>query len=839
MQEKCSTLQDGVRTNETSHFAQIAAAERELGNLSTALQMLQTRADALTAFASRVGARLQTVDAQRQRAQHAAQSLQHLAAFARSQDLSTLPDVYNDDERMEEAAKLAVQLSTAVEKALNSNTNNTNSTTTKEAEKGNSTTPPRASPPRRRGPPPPGTLDAAAEQLELYRNVLDNRVVSRFDTAAASQDFTVMATCARMMATSGPHGDSLLISRYISTRPMFAEDSPFSPSAFPQKTAAVLAAAAATTPPPQTTTTTTTTTNSAYSSPQKPPLSPSKTPANTTNNNNANNANASGLFTPPPPTTTLSKTASTTTTPTTHAHHAAAAMRALTELFAGLSTTLREEAVVIEQVFPTPPTAVAALTERIFEEIIQNALEYALAPPEEDATLEELRAHLTLLTEAYRKTVALAEEAVSLAGPSAGLVAEELADAACGAALGDYMALELAWLGGLGRLKLQNKVHRTLQNRELILDFLSMNEEAVKRCTEIMPKHAVPAAVRFFFYPSTTSTGTTGTTTTATTTAEDLNLTMLEACLLGQVAAHVLLGLRDASERCVLRLTGPFRFDPGANRDAAARGDAAVSIGTLLQSIFEAGEVAVLLKRHYDEFISPFVAPAPTEAAACADGVAMLVAALDQRTSSALEKMMTQLFRRIAATMVAEQLKTDFKPASSGGGGGGGGASSFLSSTTTIDILTDACLSAVALLKAFGEQASAHLHGTNYSSFLAAFARRTVSVVESHALKFTFSPEGALRWRRDLVEFGECMKGLGARSAVAAFDDLYTLAGLLIVPPESLPGLLDAVGHLERWRVKSVVERRADWRSAKIGKKSIAVALFSSGSSSASLSADA
>jgi hypothetical protein len=45
-----------------------------------------------------------------------------------------------------------------------------------------------------------GTLENAAEQLELYRNVLDNRVVSRFDAALGRQDLAAMADCARTMA---------------------------------------------------------------------------------------------------------------------------------------------------------------------------------------------------------------------------------------------------------------------------------------------------------------------------------------------------------------------------------------------------------------------------------------------------------------------------------------------------------------------------------------------------------------------------------------------------------------------------------------------------------------
>ena len=44
-----------------------------------------------------------------------------------------------------------------------------------------------------------GTLDYAVQQLEGYRNELENRVVSRFDKAESRRDLADMAECARIM----------------------------------------------------------------------------------------------------------------------------------------------------------------------------------------------------------------------------------------------------------------------------------------------------------------------------------------------------------------------------------------------------------------------------------------------------------------------------------------------------------------------------------------------------------------------------------------------------------------------------------------------------------------
>ena len=65
-----------------------------------------------------------------------------------------------------------------------------------------------------------GSIEHGLEQLELYRNLLDNRVVSRFDAALGRLDLGTMAECAAIMAQF-PRGEAVLIQRYISTRPIF------------------------------------------------------------------------------------------------------------------------------------------------------------------------------------------------------------------------------------------------------------------------------------------------------------------------------------------------------------------------------------------------------------------------------------------------------------------------------------------------------------------------------------------------------------------------------------------------------------------------------------------
>lgn len=47
------------------------------------------------------------------------------------------------------------------------------------------------------------------------------------------------------------------------------------------------------------------------------------------------------------------------------------AMRTLSTLYKGMLTTVKEEAVVMEQVFPSPDTAMQMLVQRVFEQRVQ------------------------------------------------------------------------------------------------------------------------------------------------------------------------------------------------------------------------------------------------------------------------------------------------------------------------------------------------------------------------------------------------------------------------------------------------------------------------------------
>lgn len=349
-----------------------------------------------------------------------------------------------------------------------------------------------------------GSIEAAVEQLELYRNVLDNRVVSRFDAALSRQDMPAMADCARIMAEFS-RGESILVQRYISTRPMFTNLRELQYAAQQQQQQAAAAAAAA-----------------------------------------GEAGGGSGGA------------------EAAEAAADAAALRGLSSLYKSILGTMRDEAVVIEQVFPSPVRALSAYIQRVFEQKVQTAVDAALRPPAAGAGHAQLRARLRLMAEVYRRTRSLADDLQELCGGEEGAASagvapvRELADSVCADALEAYLPMELRWLSGLyeqksGAARAQGAVGLCMES---VLDMLAMNEEAASRCVLLTPPAQLAPALRQLFHASTRRQANTG-------------------CLLEQVAVHLVLGLGLVVDTCTRALLGPFRPQLLLEQEAAAAAAAA------------------------------------------------------------------------------------------------------------------------------------------------------------------------------------------------------------------------------------------------------------------------
>ncbi|XP_074576193.1 exocyst complex component 5-like [Curcuma longa] len=86
----------------------------------------------------------------------------------------------------------------------------------------------------------------------------------------------------------------------------------------------------------------------------------------------------------------------------------------------------------------------------------------------------------------------------------------------------------------------------------------------------------------------------------------------------------------------------------------------------------------------------------------------------------------------------------------------------------------------------------------------------------NHWQKFTFSPSGGLRLKRDITEYGEFVRSFNAPSIDEKFELLGIVANAFIVAPESLASLFEGTPPSIRKDALRFIQLREDFKTAKI-----------------------
>lgn len=724
---QCASLLKATRTEHSVLVQAVSMAEKELDDLQKSLKSLRSLGKGLSNFGVQVASKVQDANAQKEQALRADSVLEHLLTFADAGDLGlfdTRAELFENESRVEEAAGILSELSLALSKARG------------ETRQGFGTSQEQN-----------GSLNTIFEQVELYKGIFANRLVTRFDAAVVGKDVDEMSVCVKAMGALDPENFATLMERYLSSAPLFKDASQASRLVEEAKKLSF--------------------------------------------NRDTMSLNAAD-------------------------QKAIAILQILTDLYSVLSEGFRAEAVMMEQIFSDSTNFIALLVHRTFEVFVQPALSEALRVPSDDAPREALHAHLQLLTEAYRKTLAFAEELAMLAGPQSGLNAEELVNNVCSDALKEYESIEMSWMASISNEKLARANVNQASTRETLLDLLAVNEEAVKRCVIVTPQSELPAVVSLFFTKSVRP--------VKSAPQSTYNWSLYPPAEQEDSQINVKLSLLDHVESLLVNgmdlCTRTNLPKLSRNNLHAVNQEVESPLSLIMQSASQAVELVILLKAHFDRVIVPHVSSSTTELARCTDGISSLTQRLEMMVANAFERVIDRLAKNMASILSTQQLRHDFNPLKSSGSEHRVDRSNV---TVTFDEPTPACESVVAVLRATMEAVSRHLHGSNKSSFLDALALVTVNIVETHSSKQTFSVEGGLRWRRDLDEYCQVFNKFGVRAAETAFEDLRVLASLLIIGPEGLPGLIETVvRQVGVVRVQNVLERREDWKYAKVSGRPLA-----------------
>ena len=102
-------------------------------------------------------------------------------------------------------------------------------------------------------------------------------------------------------------------------------------------------------------------------------------------------------------------------------------------------------------------------------------------------------------------------------------------------------------------------------------------------------------------------------------------------------------------------------------------------------------------------------------------------------------------------------------------------------------------------------------------------ARSMGVLLLAHMQRYSYSPTGALRWKRDITEYTDCIRALDAPSTYESFNELAALVNMLLVAPERLLGLIDGSLRISHQQALKYIKLREDFKTAKVGSSTLAI----------------
>lgn len=481
----------------------------------------------------------------------------------------------------------------------------------------------------------------------------------------------------------------------------------------------------------------------------------------------------------------------------------------LSTLYKEIADTVRKEAATITAVFPSPNEVMAILVQRVLEQRVTTILDriivkpsLASLPPLEGGLLQYLR----ILAVAYDKTKELAKDLQSIG--CGDLDIEGLTESIYVAHKDEYTEFEQASLrqlfqskmaelraeakqqsestGSIGRAKGASLTTSPQQQISVtvVTEFVRWNEEAITRCTLLFSQPTTVAA----------------------------NVRSIFACLLDQVSQYLTEGLDRARESLNEAAALRDRYVIGTSvsrRVAAAAASAQEVAASAGESSFRSFMIAVqrctssvaILQQYFSNTISRLLLPVDgAHPSACEDmgsAVSVVEAAAHKGLLQCIDTVMSEVERLLSS----EQKATDYRTPDDG--------------AAPDHRPTNACIRIVAYLSRVLEVAFSALEVLNKQSFLTELGNRLHKGLLNHWQKFTFSPSGGLRLKRDITEYGDFVRSFNAPSIDEKFELLGIVANVFIVAPESLASLFEGTPSIRKDALR-FIQLRDDYKTAKI-----------------------
>ncbi|KAK9068325.1 hypothetical protein SSX86_012436 [Deinandra increscens subsp. villosa] len=193
-------LKKEVVAQDSKHRKTLGELEKGVDGIFNSFARLDYRISSVGQTAAKIGDHLQSADSQRETASQTMELIKYLMEFNSNQgDMLQLSSLFSDDKRVAEAASIAQKLRSLAEEDIGRHG------ATMQSVAGNAT--------GSKG------LEVAITNLQEYCNELENKLLSRFDSASQRRELTNMAECAKIL--SGFNRGTSAMQHYVGLRPMF------------------------------------------------------------------------------------------------------------------------------------------------------------------------------------------------------------------------------------------------------------------------------------------------------------------------------------------------------------------------------------------------------------------------------------------------------------------------------------------------------------------------------------------------------------------------------------------------------------------------------------------
>jgi len=482
--------------------------------------------------------------------------------------------------------------------------------------------------------------------------------------------------------------------------------------------------------------------------------------------------------------------------------------RGLSALYKEITETIRKESSTIMAVFPSPNEVMSILVQRVLEQRITALLDKLLLKPSlvNLPPLEEggLLLYLRVLAVTYEKTREFSKDLRTLG--CGDLDIEGLTESLFLTNKDEYPEHEQASLKQLYHAKMEELRAESLQQSDstrsktasgplsqqqisvtVVTEFVRWNEEAISRCILLSSEPATLAA----------------------------NVRSIFTCLLDQASQYLTEGLERVRESLNEAAALREKFIIGASvsrRVAAAAASAAEAAAAAGENSFRLFVVAVqrcassvsILQQYFSNTISRLLLPVDSAHAVCCEEMGTSVSSVENEAYKGLLHCIDTVMAEVERLLSVEQKTSDYRSIDDG---------SFPDHRPT-----NACTRVVDYLSRVLEVVFTALEGLNKQSFLTELGNRLHKGLLIHWQKFTFSPSGGLRLKRDITEYGEYLRSFNAPSVDEKFELLGIMANVFIVAPESLASLFEGTPSIKKDALK-FIQLREDYRSAKISSR--------------------